>query len=401
MDNRKIEPRTLKGFRDFLPHDTKRRKYIKKSLSKVFELYGFEPLETPAIEYEDILLGKYGEEGDKLMYRFEDAGLRKVALRYDQTVPLARVIAQYQNDLPFPFKRSQIQNVWRADNTQKGRFREFTQCDIDIVGSTYNSSDAEILTVINSSLTGLGFANYRILVNDSKIFEGIDNRAVTIIDKVKKIGEERVRDELRQNGLDEGILDRLKGTQATDYIKQIIEIAVRMGVAPERLVFDPTLARGLNYYTGIIIEAELEGYTAGSIGGGGRYDNLIGMFAGREIPAVGFAFGFDRIFDALEELNLFPRFLITTKALVTIPSPDKVNLSTEISLKLRSAKIKTELWLDEPDKLDKQIRYADKKKIPYVVIPVDENTVELSHKSPTGEIERKTVQIQNLSNEII
>lgn len=401
MDYKKIEPRTLKGFRDFLPKDSKKRKYIKKSLSKVFELYGFEPLETPALEYEDILQGKYGEEGDKLMYKFEDAGLRKVALRYDQTVPLARVVAQYQNELPFPFKRSQIQNVWRADNTQKGRFREFTQCDIDIVGTDYNASDAEIITVINSSLTGLGFANYRVLVNDSKIFTGIDRRAITIVDKLKKIGEEKVRIELKEAGFDPSLLDKIKSSPLTDEVKEIIEIATRMGVAEERLVYEPTLARGLNYYTGIIIESELEGYTAGSIGGGGRYDNLIGMFAGHPIPAVGFAFGFDRIFDALTELNLFPKSLITTKALVTIPSEDKIFLSTEISNKLRSSKIKTELWIDRIEKLEKQIKYADKKKIPYVIIPVDINTVELSHKSTTGEIERKTVLISNLPNEII
>lgn len=401
MDTRKIEPRTLKGFRDFLPKDTRKRKYIKKSLSKVFELYGFEPLETPALEYEDILLGKYGDEGDKLMYRFEDAGLRRVALRYDQTVPLARVVAQYQNELPFPFKRSQIQNVWRADNTQKGRFREFTQCDIDIVGTHSRSSDAEIIAVINSSLTGLGFANYRILLNDRKIFEGIDQKAIAIIDKLKKIGDEGVRSELREKGFDEGILDRIKNTQATDELKEIFEAAQRMGIAPERIVFDPALARGLNYYTGVIIEAELEGYSAGSIGGGGRYDNLVGTFAGRDIPAVGFAFGFDRIFEALDQLNLFPKSLITTKALVAIPSEDKIYLSTEISKKLRSSKIKTELWIDTIDKLDRQYRYADKKKIPYVVVPIDDNTAELSHKSATGEIERKNVEIKNLPNEII
>ena len=162
----KIEPRTLKGFRDFLPKEARKRQYVIETLRKVFESYGFEPLETPALEYEDILLGKYGEEGDKLMYKFEDNGQRKVAMRYDQTVPLARVVAQYQNDLPFPFKRYQIQNVWRADNTQKGRFREFLQCDFDTVGDSSIGAEAEILAVINISLQKLGFVNYKIIIND-------------------------------------------------------------------------------------------------------------------------------------------------------------------------------------------------------------------------------------------
>src|ERR1035437_7660766 len=198
----KIEPRTLKGFREFLPKEAKKRQYVLEALKKVFESYGFEPLETPALEYEDVLAGKYGVEGDKLMYRFTDNGNRKVALRYDQTVPLARVVAQYQNELPMPFKRYQIQNVWRAENTQKGRFREFLQCDIDTVGTSSPLADTEIIEIAATSLKTLGFKNFKILINDRENLKFKTNGiamsqdrnilAVRTIDKLKKIGKEGV-----------------------------------------------------------------------------------------------------------------------------------------------------------------------------------------------------------------
>jgi histidyl-tRNA synthetase len=355
-----IKPQTLKGFRDFLPQQAKKRQYVISTLKKVFESYGFEPLETPALEYEEILMGKYGEEGDKLMYRFEDNGKRKVALRYDQTVPLARVIAQYQNELPMPFKRYQIQNVWRADNTQKGRFREFLQCDADIVGSSSPLSDVEVINVTIKSLEKLGFKNFKIRIGDRKLFEGIPTDAITIIDKLKKIGEEKVITELKEGGLDENILSKVKNSKPTTDIELILK-------ATNKVYFDPTLARGLNYYTGLIFEIEIEGYSAGSVCGGGRYDNLIGMFAGRQIPAVGFAFGFDRLMEAMEELKLFPTDLITTKVLVTVFSPELKEKSLEVAKILREKNINTEIYLDDA-KMEKQLKYADKKQIPYAII---------------------------------
>ena len=392
----KIEPRTLKGFRDFLPKDARRRQYVIEALKSVFESYGFEPLETPALEYEDILLGKYGEEGDKLMYRFEDNGQRRVALRYDQTVPLARVVAQYENELPLPFKRYQISNVWRAENTQKGRFREFLQCDIDIVGSTSPSCDAETIQIVISSLQKLGFKNFRILVNDRSLFGEISKDAVIAIDKLKKIGEEKVKEELSQKGIDPKVLDEIKRNEPTDSLEKMINL-----VNDERVVFEPTLARGLDYYTGLIIEVEIEGYSAGSVGGGGRYDNLIGMFAGKQIPAVGFAFGFDRLLEAMDELNLFPAELDgKTKVLVTIPSIELEKTSMEIAAKLRSSGINTESWLDET-KIDRQFKYAEKKEIPYVVVPLDSRTVELRTKSQAGEIVKKTIELKTLPDEIV
>jgi histidyl-tRNA synthetase len=390
----KIEPRTLKGFRDFLPKEARKRQYVIDTLKKVFESYGFEPLETPSLEYEDILLGKYGEEGDKLMYRFEDNGQRRVALRYDQTVPLARVVAQYQNELPLPFKRYQISNVWRAENTQKGRFREFLQCDIDIVGESSIGCDAEILAVVNKCLQTLGFENYRIVINDRANFEGIDGKAVLIIDKLKKIGTDAVKQELREKGFDENILDSILQKNPTELIQNILSNQDIIGVQP---LFEPTLARGLDYYTGLIIEVEVEGFDAGSVGGGGRYDNLIGLFENNNIPAVGFSFGFDRLIEAMEEQNLFPQNLSTVKVLV-INQPE--SQSQNIASTLRGKGLNTEVYLDENSPLEKQFRYAEKKEIPYVVVPINENEVELRTKSSAGEIVKRSVSLENLPDEI-
>jgi histidyl-tRNA synthetase len=193
-----IEPRTLKGFRDFLPSEAKKRQFVIDALKKVFVSFGFEPLETPTLEYEEILAGKYGDEGEKLMYRFEDNGGRRVALRYDQTIPLARVATQYTNDLPTPFKRYQIQPVFRADKPQKGRYREFVQCDIDILGLDSAASDAEIIATVCKAYKKLGFKNFQILVNSRSVFGDLPSQAIIIIDKLKKIGEEKVREELEE-----------------------------------------------------------------------------------------------------------------------------------------------------------------------------------------------------------
>ena len=363
-----INPQTLKGFRDFLPLEAKKRQFVIDTLKKVFESYGFEPLETPALEYEEILMGKYGEEGDKLMYRFEDNGKRKVALRYDQTVPLARVVAQYQNELSMPFKRYQIQNVWRADNTQKGRYREFLQCDADIVGSSSPLSDAETITVAAKSLEKLGFKNFKILINDRKLLSNISTKSLTILDKLDKIGEENVRKELKEAGESENLIDQAKAFKASVNLTEIKDQVSKLGVSEDLIEFKPTLVRGLNYYTGIIYEIEIEGYSAGSVCGGGRYDNLIGTFAGRQIPAVGFAFGFDRLMEAMEELKLFPTNLTTTRVLVTVFSKDLKDKSFEIAQMLRNKNVNTEIWLDDDAKMEKQLKYADKKQIPYVVI---------------------------------
>lgn len=359
----KIEPKILKGFRDFLPEEARKRGYVINALRKVFERYGFEPVETPVLEYEEILAGKYGDEGDKLMYRFEDNGKRRVAMRYDQTVPLARMAAQYQNELPLPFKRYQVSNVYRAENTQKGRFREFLQCDIDTVGVDSALADAEIIKVVISCLESLGIKNFKILINDRNIFDGIPKDAIITIDKLKKIGEEGVMSELKAKGFESNILTNVRSSKPTQRIDE-----VQQAISDERIVFEPILARGLDYYTGIIIEAEVEGYDAGSVGGGGRYDNLIGMFSNNSIPAVGFAFGFDRLMEALESLNLLKIEPSVSKVLVTVFSPEFEKDSIETASKLRSRGINTQLWLEKDAKMEKQLKYAVKKKIPYVLI---------------------------------
>lgn len=367
-----LKPQTLKGFRDFLPQEARKRQYAIDILKQVFESYGFEPLETPALEYEEILTGKYGEEGDKLMYRFEDRGKRKVAMRYDQTVPLARVVAQYGNGLPMPFKRYQIQNVWRAENPQKGRYREFLQCDIDTVGLDTPLVDAEIINVAINAYKTLGFKNFKVLINDRSSFEGLSSHAISAIDKLKKIGKTKVLNELVNKGKTSkqaaSILSSIEGKQPTERLNVVFSYLKKFGVLESEYRFLPTLARGLDYYTSTIIEVETQDYTSGSLGGGGRYDNLIGMFAGKQIPAVGFAFGFDRLIEAMTELKLFPDDLQTTKVLVTVFSPELLEKSIEISSRLRSNNINTELYLDENASLEKQLKYADKKGISYAII---------------------------------
>ena len=376
-----IKAATLKGFRDFLPEQANAREFVVGKIKETFKVFGFEPIETPALEYEEVLAGKYGEEGEKLMYRFTDNGGRKVAMRYDQTVPLARVVAQYP-ELPKPFKRYQIQTVWRADNPQKGRFREFLMCDVDIVGTDSSLADAEVIITAAKVLENLGFKNFKILVNDRSIFSNLvqktavsENELPTIIrsiDKLKKIGREGVIQELEEKGFPSekaaNILQTIENYPPTERLQEIISYLKKLGLSENQFEFSPTLARGLEYYTSTIIEIEAEGYTAGSIAGGGRYDKLIGLYSGNDQPAVGFAFGFDRVIEAMEELNLLPKNASSAKVLVTVFSPELLDKSLEVSSRLRSNNINTELWLDPESKLDKQLKYADQKGIPFAII---------------------------------
>lgn len=382
-----IKPQTLKGFRDFLPKEARKRQFVINKLRTVFESFGFEPLETPVLEYEEILTGKYGEEGDNLMYRFEDNGKRRVAMRYDQTVPFARVVAQYQNELPSIFKRYQIQPVWRADKPQKGRYREFTQCDIDTVGINSPLADAEIIAVTAKALETLGFKNFTLLINDRRVFsELVENGsvsqtemddAVVAVDKLKKIGEEGVIEELIRKGFTKDrakeVFTLIQRQEKTDTLHDISRYLEDIPSLKEKITFDPTLARGLSYYTGLIFETEIEGYSVGSVCSGGRYDNLIGMFANRQIPSVGCAFGFDRIIEAMDELNLFPEKLAgsSTQVLITIFSQELKQKSLAVANQLRNNNINTEIYLEEikeKNPLEKQLKYADQKGIPYVII---------------------------------
>lgn len=403
-----IKPRTLKGFRDFLPNQAKRRQWLIDKLKSVFEFYGFEPLETPALEYEEILLGKYGDEGDKLMYRFEDNGKRRVALRYDQTVPLARVVATYQNKLPVPFKRYQIQNVWRAENTQKSRYREFLQVDADIAGSASLLADAEIIAVAEKCLKELGFKNFKIQINDRKLFKGLDKKSIIILDKLEKQPEDLIKAELKKAGLSEDLVDQIKTLEPTEDTNKLLLMLDEIGLDKSTVQFSPFLARGLDYYTGLIFEVKIEGYNAGSVAGGGRYDNLIGMFAGKNIPAVGFSFGFDRLVEAMEMLNLFPQNLVVKKVMVTIfpaslakGSKELKRKSFEICQKLRNENINAEIYLNEDAPLEKQLKYADKKGAIYTIIigpeEVKKNAVTIRNMKTR---KQKTISAEKLFQEI-
>lgn len=372
----KITPKILKGFRDFLPEEALKRNYIISRLKNVFELYGFLPLETPALEYGETLLGKYGQEADKLLYLFKDKGNRLVGLRYDQTVPLARVISMYP-ELSKPFKRYQIQSVWRAENTQKGRYREFLQCDIDTVGTKDILADFEIIDCVLQAFKKLGLKKTTILLNDRKNFLGVNNSYINTIDKLPKIGQENVINELIKKGLSKeksiNLLKTIKNKPLSADLKTLFSLLKKQGYKEgEDFVYQPTLARGLDYYTGIIYEVVAKDYQGGSLGGGGRYDNLIGLFTGKDIPAVGFAFGFDRIIDALNSLNIIENQNDSTKVLVTIFSSLLLEKSLEITNILRKNNIKTEIYLNKEEKLEKQLKYADKRKIPYVVIVGEE-----------------------------
>lgn len=370
-----IKPQTLKGFRDFLPKEAKKRQYAIDAIKVVFESYGFEPLETPAIEYEEVLLGKYGEEGDKLMYRFEDKGGRKVALRYDQTVPLARVVAQYGTQLPTPFKRYQIQPVWRGENPQKGRFREFLQCDADIVGVNSSLADAEILSLAYNIYKNLGL-EVLIKINDRALLKEISARALTVLDKLNKIGDEGVRNELRDKGFSKEEIDNLfkqaKAFETSEYLQKVMDQYEQMGNPINSIKFEGTLVRGLEYYTGMIFEVVLRlNPESLSLCGGGRYDNLIGMFTNNQIPAVGFAIGFDRTIEVMEQQNLFQKIQATTSVLVTT-YPGYLEYSIKIVEVLRQNNINSEIYLeldkeDNPPMYDKQLKYANRKNVSFVL----------------------------------
>jgi histidyl-tRNA synthetase len=373
-----IKVQTLKGFRDFLPQEQRKRQFVLTTLKNVFESYGFESLETPSLEYEEVLSGKYGDEGDKLMYKFKDLGDRNVALRYDQTVPLARVVAQYQNEIPLPFKRYQIQNVWRAENTQKGRYREFLQVDADIVGIYNPLADAEIINLALDCVDKLGFKNITLFVNDRKIFNGIESKYILSLDKLDKIGRDQVLKELNEKGLGEKgaeeLLVKIETSEISENLSELFKLIKKIRNDQANIKFKPTLARGLNYYTGSIFELVVEGSNLSSIGGGGRYDDLIGIFAGKEIPAVGFSFGFDRVVEAMEELDLFPKNLDITNVFVAFSTSELQEKALETATKLRNENIASEFYLEDAS-LEKQLKYADKKQIPYSIVVSEKELV--------------------------
>ena len=378
----KTKFQTLKGFRDFLPEEAIKREYVIKKIKKVFESFGYDPIETPALEYAEVLLGKYGEETDKLLYTFEDRGGRRVGLRYDQTVPTARFIAENRANIPLPFKRYQIQPTWRQENPQKGRFREFLQVDADIFGLKEGLADAEIISLIYSIYERLGFKEIFIKINDRDVLfsllksasipEKQKFSAVRAIDKLDRVGKNGVSKELKNAGIPnvkaKTLLKKIESLKPTKNLEKLFELLNKMGIPKNTYIFEPALARGLDYYTGTIFEVEIPDYKAGSVLGGGRYDKLLRLFTGVDIPAVGFGLGFDRTIEAMEQFGLLPKIKTATKVLVTIFSDKHLGLSIEVTNLLRKGGINTEMYADENTKLDKQLKYADKKGIPWAVI---------------------------------
>ena len=390
--------------RDFLPEDVRRREYVIGIITRVYERYGFEPLETPAAENLETLMGKYGEEGNQLIFKIlkrgehEASGQADLALRYDLTVPLARVIAHHQSKLPKLFKRYQIQPVWRADRPARGRFREFYQCDVDSLGSTSPVIEAEVCAAVSDALTELGFADFRIRINHRQLLAAILNTrgvpeplhgtALVAIDKLDKIGADGVTAEMESRGIaaesakallstfevvrrdrmDAGrLLADASAIAALENLAAIFELSAATSAGPH-LQFDPSLARGLSYYTGAIMEINVPDLT-GSLGGGGRYDNLVGMFLGQSVPACGFSLGLERILVVMGERNMFPPSLATTSADVMVAMFDAKDAphALRVAGMLRASGLRVMVYPDA-DKIGKQIKYADAQRIPYVAI---------------------------------
>jgi histidyl-tRNA synthetase len=418
----KVKPSLPKGTRDFLPEQMVRRQYVMNTVRGIFERYGYQPLETPTIEKLDVLSGKYGDEGESLIFKVlrRGSGLEELlqgrtefivskydqlveeALRYDLTVPLSRVVAMYQNDLTLPFKRYQVQPVWRADRPQRGRYREFYQCDIDVVGTDSLFADAECIAVTCEVLRTLGFRNFKIKLNNRKLLNGIvsyagvraemGNQVFVAIDKLEKIGFDGVKKELLQGGLNDrqiktvfaileisGNNETILRTLSSDYgkedsiqtgaaeLRQVCDGLRSFGVEDSECQIDLFLARGLGYYTGPIFESIVEEPKIGSLSGGGRYDRLIGIFLGRDIPACGTALGIERIIDVMSELDMFPESKTNTKVLVTQFDAATRTAAFQFARELREAGVNTETYLEDA-KFKKQMSYADKRQIPFVAI---------------------------------
>lgn len=413
MNQSNIKPQTLKGFRDFLPKDMGVRNLVKNTLEEVFINFGFLPLETPALEYASILKGKYNNEtDDKLGYFFKDNGEREIGLRYDLTVPTAKVLAIYNNEIQLPFKRYQIQPVWRAENTQKGRYREFLQCDIDIFGSSSPIADAEIISIIYTGTQKLNFKNAIITINSRSVLSEIlaksgvekdQNSVLQSLDKLAKIGEDGVKIELNSKDLSEVQINNLfkyiKEAQPDEALKQVLDKLKSFNIPDNAYKFDPTLVRGCDYYTGTIFEVSVSEPNIGAIGGGGRYDNLVSTLGGPNIPAVGFSFGFERVVDVIQELNLLPELSkSTTKVLVANFGPETETNILNLVSNLRDKNIASIVYPDN-DKLAKQIKYATSLNIPYLaIIGTDEaknNKIMVKNLATT---EQKLISFEELVN---
>ncbi len=390
--NKFVEPKILQGTRDFLPEDMAKRDYVMNKIKSAFVNFGYDTIQTPAIEYAETILGKYGDEATKLVYRFKDKGGRDIALRYDQTVPFARLVAANYQNLPMPFKRYQIGRVWRADRPAKGRYREFYQYDIDIIGTQNLLAEAEIAAVMAKVFAELGFPNFLIKFNSRRLINSIlssldidpDKQAavIRVLDKLEKMGPQEVVQELSSIipepatsqllkivsviGSTEEKLKQLKQYEVAE-IELFTTLAASFGISKTNLLFEPSLARGLDYYTGIIFEAFIPKVDIGAVCAGGRYDDLCSLFSPEQFSGVGVAFGFDRIVIAMEDLGLLKDVSLNSQVLVTYFDKSTLSISLQVLNDIQQAGINAEIYF-EPAKLAKQMKYADKKQIPFVVI---------------------------------
>lgn len=399
------KPSIPKGTRDFSPLEMARRNYIFNTIQSVFSLYGFQQIETPAMENIGTLMGKYGEEGDKLLFRIQNSGEKAASapekgLRYDLTVPFARYVVQHRENIQFPFKRYQIQPVWRADRPQKGRYREFYQCDVDVIGTNSLVCELELIQIVEEVYRRLGI-NVCLHINNRKVLAGIaeiigqPEKIIDItvaIDKLDKIGIENVNKELTEKGLPQEAIEALQpilhlsgstadkiaalrgilasseiGTQGVEELEQLFAL-IQGAEVKLNIELDLCLARGLNYYTGAIFEVKALDVQMGSITGGGRYDNLTGIFGMPNVSGVGISFGADRIYDVLTELNLYPASLqSSTQLLFATFGQEELTYALSWAKALREQKIAVEVY-PEPTKMKKQMGYADTKQIPFVAI---------------------------------
>lgn len=417
-----IEPKILKGTREFGPNEMAKRNLVMTKIKDIFARYGYDPIETPILNSAETILGKYGDEGDRLTYNFDDNGKRRLALPYDLTVPFARYFAANWQKLALPFKRYQIQRVWRAEKPQKGRLREFYQCDVDIIGTESLLAEAEIARLITTVFTELGFENFRIMTNSRRLMNDILKsfevpkdkamEAIRVIDKLSKIGETAVLEELQKLGVNKAqeLLQVIKpedSTQATlkklskydtSEIETLLKYCKALQVPEEYLNFNPSLARGLDYYTGIIFEVEsLDNPELGSMCAGGRYDNLCGIFCKESFSGMGVAFGFERIMIAMEERGDFDDLTLNTQVLVTIFDDASTIDALQLYQLLTAAGINSEIYF-EAEKLKKQFKYADKKQIPFVLIqgPEEKSVNEVTVKSMQSS-KQKTIPTSQLT----
>ena len=435
------KPSIPKGTRDFGPQTMAKRNYILETIKSVFKTFGFMPLETPSMENLAVLTGKYGEEGDQLIFKILNSGdfLAKVnstdleqgakpfsfkisekALRYDLTVPFARYVVMNQNEIALPFKRFQIQPVWRADRPQKGRYREFFQCDADVVGTDSLLCEAEIILMINEVFDQLGITDFTIKVNNRKILSSLakllnaadkETALFVAIDKLDKIGLDKVIEELATNGFETEALEKLReilslqgsnetilstlnnllgeeetGQLGISELKEIQQLVAHYGLEKTNMQIDVTLARGLSYYTGSIFEVKVNNVQIGSVSGGGRYDDLTGLFGMKGLSGVGFSFGVDRLYDVLNELNLFPDHNnVFTHVLICNFDEASQNYTLPMLTSLRKEGIHSEIY-PSAAKLKKQMNYANKKNIPFVILAGSE------------EVESNTVTIKNMES---